>query len=152
MNIVTTVNQFNIDYIYFNEPIKNTIMNDGSFIKILYSTDIFVINGIYILIDLNNIITEKYFNKFKCNYDINNNKNYIEQLKEIEQSILNKASSHIYEKIGQCKIYEQLISGNIKIFSNNLDKHNNTIILKISGLWETDNNFGLTYKFIYGNN
>ena len=40
-------------------------------------------------------------------------------------------------------------NGNIKIFCDSIPKNNSILILKISGLWETSNNFGLTYKFIY---
>ena len=43
----------NENYVYFCEPIKNNIMNEGSFIRILYSTNKFVMNGIYIYVNLN---------------------------------------------------------------------------------------------------
>ena len=36
-------------------------MNEGQFVRILYSTDTFVLNGIYLLVNLNNIFkSEKY--------------------------------------------------------------------------------------------
>ena len=53
----------------------------------------------------------------------------------------------INNKIPQFKIYEQFINGNIKFFSDNNIKNNNYFILKISGIWETQINYGLTYKF-----
>ena len=46
MNIVKTIDQYNEDYIYFCEPIKNNIMNDGYFIRIIYSSPLFVLNGV----------------------------------------------------------------------------------------------------------
>ena len=55
---------------------------------------------------------------------------------------------NITGKLYQCKIYEQLKNGNIKVFSESSDKINNTFLLKIAGIWETENEYGLTYKFI----
>ena len=70
----------------------------------------------------------------------------IESLQTIENNIIKKIN--IRGKIPQYKIYEQLKNGNIKIFSENIDKINNTFLLKIAGIWETDMYYGLTYKFI----
>ena len=49
MNIVINMNQYDENNIFFCEPIKNNIMNDGTFIRIIYSTNNIVLNGIYIL-------------------------------------------------------------------------------------------------------
>ena len=51
------------------------------------------------------------------------------------------------DKIPQYKIAEQLQYGLIHFFSNNYKK-TNLIILKISGIWINESNYGLTYKFI----
>ena len=48
MNIIKNIEQYNEDNVYFLEPIKNNIMNNGNFIRIIYSTSLFVLNGIYI--------------------------------------------------------------------------------------------------------
>lgn len=147
MNVVKSLEQFEIESVYFTEPIKNNIINDSSFVRILYSTNTFVLNGIFLLVNFNNIIFEKYFNKYKCNYDINSNKDIIEKIRLIEIDIIKKASLYIKNKNGQTKIYEQISLGNLKLYSDNISKYNNTFILKISGIWETDNYYGLTYKF-----
>ena len=55
---------------------------------------------------------------------------------------------NIKDKIPQYKITEQLKSGNIKFFSENIDKINHYFMLKISGIWETDLCYGITYKFV----
>jgi hypothetical protein len=148
MNIVKTINQYDEDNIYFCEPIKNNIMNEGKFIRILYSTHNVVLNGIYLLISLNDITCDKYYNKYRCNFNVNNNKDVIDNLKIIEENILKKIE---IKKIPQLKIYEQLKNGNIKLF-NDVNKSFCSFILKISGIWETQFNYGLTYKFIKLNN
>ena len=146
MNIVKTIEQYNEDSVYFCDPIKNNIMTDGNFIRILYSTPIFILNGVYISININQLTIEKYFNKYKCSFDIHSHMNIIDKIRTIEEGILRKIN--IRCKIPQYKIFDQVRNGNIKIFSDNIEKNNNLFLLKIAGIWETDYNYGLTYKFI----
>ena len=144
MNLVKSINQYNEDNIYFCEPIKNNVMNEGKFIRILYSTHNLVLNGIYLLVHINEITCDKYYNKYKCNFNTLHNKDIIDNIKTIEENILKKIE---IKKIPQLKIYEQLRNGNIKLF-NEVNKSFCSFILKISGIWETQFNYGLTYKFI----
>ena len=88
---------------------------------------------------------KKYYNKYKCNFNTSNHKDIIENLKTIEEDILNKYKT---SKIPSYKIYEQFKSGHIKIF-NDIGNHSSQLfILKISGIWETKNDVGITYKII----
>jgi hypothetical protein len=146
MNIVKTLDQYNDDFVYFCDPIKNNIMTDAYFIRIIYSTPILVLNGIYTVININHITIEKYYNKYKCIFDVNLYKDLIDKLYTIEDNIIKKIN--IKGKIPQYKINEQLKNGSIKIFSDNIDKITNKFLLKIAGIWETDMYYGLTYKFI----
>lgn len=146
MNIVKKIEQYDENYVYFCEPIKNTIMNEGTFIRILYSTNTMVLNGIYLLIQLNDVTIEKYYNKLKYVFNVLIHKELIEKIRKIEENILKKAN--VTNKAPLFKIYEQLQSGCIKMFSDNIPKNNGTFILKISGIWENNNNYGLTFKFM----
>ena len=146
MNFVKRIDQYDDNNIFFCEPIKNNIMNDGNFIRILYSSINFTLNGIYLLINIHDIMCEKYYMKYKCTFNVFNHKDMIDNLKVIEEDILKKYE--IKEKVPQFKIYEQLKNGNIKIFSEINNKSSASFILKISGIWETHTSYGLTYKFI----
>ena len=146
MNIVKTIEQYSDDCVYFCDPIKNTIMNDGNFIRILYSTPLFILNGIYLSIIINQLTVERYFNKYKCVFDITTNMDVVHRIKNIEETILSKIK--INGKIPQYKIYEQFRNGNIKVFADNIDDVTNKFLLKIAGIWETDYSYGLTYKFV----
>jgi len=91
-------------------------------------------------------------------HDILNNKN-INDIIRIEIQIL-----EFYKQLFQCKkkiifmLKEQLYEGNIKLYKEHFynyikfpNKQKNylpNVILKISGIWETEDNIGLTYKFI----
>ncbi len=144
MNLVKNINQYDENNIFFCEPIKNNIMNDGTFIRILYSTHNILLNGIYLLIALNDITCEKYYNKYRCNFNPSNHKDIIDNIKIIEENILKKID---IKKTPQLKISEQLRNGNIKLF-NMIEQQDSSFIVKISGVWETQYNYGLTYKFI----
>ena len=146
MNIVKNIDQYNINHIFFCDPIKNNVMNEGNFIRILYSNNYFVLNGIYLFITLHDITCEKYYNKYKCNFNVSNHKETIDGLKIIEEELLKKID--IRDKIPQYKIYEQFRNGNIKLFNDVGNKSSCSFILKISGIWETYSNYGLTYKFM----
>jgi hypothetical protein len=146
MNIVKRLDQYDNNCIFFCDPIKNNIMSDGNFIRILYSTHIVTFNGIYLLIQFNDVIYDKHYNKYKCSFNYTSHIEVIERIKEIEECILNKLE--ITNKNKQCKIFEQLKNGNFKIFCDKTPKFNNLFILKISGIWETNTNYGLTFKFI----
>ena len=146
MNIALNLDQYDEKCIYFCDPIKNNVMNDGNFIRILYANSLLTLNGIYISIKLNNVTAEKYYNKYKCNFDTSQHNDIIDSLKNIEKNILSKIN--IQNKIPQFKIYEQVKNGNIKLFYDIGNKPTCCFILKISGIWETINNYGLTYKFV----
>lgn len=151
MNLIKTIDQYNEDCVYFCEPIKNNIMNEGIFIRIIYSNSLFMLNGIYLSLFINHMNIEKYYNKYKCRFDVNDYKLVIDQLKHIEECLLKKVG--IVNKVPQFKLNEQLRYGQLKIFydsnsvKNSLNKEN-AFLLKISGIWETDVHYGLTFKFI----
>jgi hypothetical protein len=146
MNLVKRIDQYNENSCFFCEPIKNNVMNDGNFIRIIYSTNNINLNGIYLLLTFTDISCEKYYTKYRCNFNVQTHKDIIDSIKIIEDNILKKYE--IKDKIPQLKINEQLKNGNLKIFTDIGTKSTSSFILKISGIWETQYNYGLTYKFI----
>ncbi len=151
MNIVLTHNQFNSNNIYFNEPIQNTVMDNSRFIKLIYSNENIMLNGIFLLLNIKIINKETYFKKIKISYDISNsiNKEILMNIYIIENNILLKYKS---TKKPRSILYETLNSGVIKIFPNidkDINNSNSSFILKISGIWEDDKEYGLTYKILF---
>ena len=133
MNIVLNLNEISYHNILFNDSIKNTVINDSSFIKILYSNNDIVLNGIYIQIII-------YKNKNKNNININ----IINTLNTLEKYIL---TTYNNSKLHNYKITEQLHYLITKLNMSN--KIMFSYMLKISGIWETSSSIGLTYKFIF---
>jgi hypothetical protein len=146
MNIVKRIDQYNNNNIFFCEPTKNNIMSEGNFIRILYSTYNIVLNGIYLLVTLNDLTCEKYYTKYRCCFNVMTHLDIINNLKIIEEELLHKYENN--NKIPQYKINEQLKNGNLKIFIDIGNKSVCSFVLKISGIWETEDKYGLTYKFI----
>ena len=148
MNLIQKIDQYNKKNVFYSDPIKNNIISDSNFIRIIYSTSYVSLNGITILFPIINPIIEKYYNKYKSTFNIIVNNKIIEQFINLEHELLNMFLCK--DKIPQYKISEQIQNGSIHFFSNNLKK-NNMFILKISGIWFNDTMYGLTYKFINQN-
>ena len=148
-------NQFNNHNIIIQRKMKNNIIDDSFFYRLIYSDEYFSSNGLYILFNFTNVKIENYYNKIKCTFDNNkNNNNNINNIKNIEQTIL---SNFINEenKILSNKLEEQLKNYNFKLFeykNTNKKYHTNiNIVLKISGIWSTMNEIGITFKFYIHN-
>jgi hypothetical protein len=146
MNIVKKIDQYDENNCFFCEPIKNNVINDGTFIRIIYSTHNVSLNGIYLLLTLNDISSEKYYTQYRCNFSVINHKDIIDSLKIIEEGLLKKCE--IKDKTPLFKINDQLKNGSFKVFTDICNRVMCSFILKISGIWETQYNYGLTYKFI----
>ena len=146
MNLIQQISQFNISNVFFSDPIKNNIINDSLFNRLIYSTSCVSLNGISVFIPMQQHIIEKNYYKYKCSFDIHLNHDIIEQIKQIEVSLLTSISSLCNGLTPQYKIAEQLHKGNIYFFSTN--NRQNIIILKISGIWSNTDSYGLTYKFM----
>jgi hypothetical protein len=148
MNIIQEIEQYNIKHVFYSDPIKNNIINDSNFIRILYSNKYISLNGIALSFLLINPIIDKYFYKYKATFNTVDNALIIENIKDIEYNLLKLLNIN---RIPQYKIVEQIQNKSIIFFSNNFKKNANTFILKISGVWYNDIHYGLTYKFIQYN-
>ena len=123
MNLVLDNNNYNINNIYYYDAVKNTVMDDSKFVRIIYSDNNIILNGIYLKLEVEKIMEDN---------------NYIEKLE-----------SEILRKYNKKKLVSNKLNDQIQYY---IKKYNNAIlILKISGIWETDTMIGLTYKLIYDN-
>ena len=144
MILISNINDFNPQYIILSEKVRNTVIDNCLFTRICYSTPFVTFNSLYIKFDIKNMILEKNFNKYKCKFNLAENKNLLNQIKNLETDILNLYNCN---KQKQFSLYEQLEQGYFKVFSNSNKKLDN-IVLKISGLWEGTEFYGITSKFL----
>jgi hypothetical protein len=137
--IVLTLDNFESQNIHFGPPLKNNIINNGSFSHINYSTHYFSLNTIYIQIPLK-LEHVLQTNKMKLFFKKNNNQEIINKLKILEHDILETKTKTKQYKINSFLENENIIHAE---YAKNF-----IILLKISGLWETDQQCGLSFKFI----
>ena len=146
MNLILEYQTFNEKNIFFLEPVKNTVINDSNFIRIIYSNKDFILNGVYIKVNINKDILQKQKSVIEENKLLNENEAVFYFIEKLEKYILNKYKS---KNTKNYKIKEQIIYLINKINNCNNNRNIFSYILKISGLWETDSQIGITYKFIY---
>ena len=136
----------NIRYLY---PKKNTIMN-GEFTKILYSKYNVTLNGLYIYIPIN-IEKTNSDSHVRSISNTSNNTTLIQDLKNVELYILNNFKSYSKRnKMFETVLTKQLNTNSIRVYheNNNNNKKRNKYVIKISGIWETNEKIGLTYKIL----
>lgn len=140
MILILDIKDVNINNIFFYKSVKNNILTNGYFTKVLYCDQCITMNGLYIKIDIKDLVVEKNYNKYKCIYPVYKN-SWINKIKEIEQNIIDKF--YLSNKVPQYSIYDQLIKGQFLLYNI---KDSSSILLRISGIWEDNDNYGLTYK------
>ena len=136
-----------------SEKTKNNIMNDGYFYRLYYSDIYGTTKGLFLGFELRNITIEKYFNKLKCSFTNSNNTKIICFIKALEKFILDIIPDR-QNKIAVYRIEEQLQNDYIKIFYNNQqstpeNKDSVKLLLKISGIWTNDKEYGVTFRFFF---
>jgi len=148
MNILITPDKFSLNEVFFLETKENTVMN-GTFIKIIYSTPYFTLNTIFLdfpmILNTNSFNGNQYlvFNSIDSNHDL------VEKFRQIEYDILNQyvEMNQSHNKRPNYMIYKQLKNGMIKYY-HYTNSSNLKYYMKISGVWETDKEYGLTFKVI----
>ena len=152
MNVLLTIDKYNKNNLYLNNPVTNSIIKNGEFIRIVYSDKNITMNGLCLELNIKNFTIDKYFDKYKCIFNINEQDIDIKKLQNIEKDILQKLNNNFSPKFTLCS---QLESGLIKFFNNEnktaiLKKtiNNGIFMLKISGIWLTKLEYGITYKFV----
>ena len=151
MFISFNLSNFDKRNIIFSDKIKNNVLQKGDFYRINYSDNLLALNGTYLYFTLYDVNIEPYFNKLKCNFNKKKNKVVIEQLKQIEKEIL---SCLDINKTPIYRIEEQLSQNFIKIYADtHLSKTNIKdkieILLKVSGVWDNQYEYGITFRFFF---
>jgi hypothetical protein len=156
MNLIIKIDDIKLENIFFLDTKENIIM-EGNFTKIIYSNECFMMNGIYLDLSINIFNIEKIMNKdyYRFNPLYPENINLIKKISKLENQLLEyyKNNFHISSKINYL-LSKQLHFGNLKIFKEytkniiEIKEKKNNYILKISGIWENYNEFGITYKLL----
>ena len=151
MFIALNTQKFNKNNTIISERTRNNVIDDSYFYRFYYSDDYFNTNGIFIKFNIKDIKVEKYYNKLKCIFKNNQyNNNIIKNIINIEEQILEKFY-RISNSPKTFRISEQLSNSYIKLYSEGFQNYttydNIDFLLKISGLWVSNSQYGITFRF-----
>jgi hypothetical protein len=142
MYIYNDIDDIDSKNTFFYKPTINKLSGYKLFYKIAYNIDLFVLNTLLINIPISTTQVIKENNNYKCVITLDNN--FLLRLKEYETQILNNMN-HIIKK--QYVIFSQkFINNNSIIFNYNTIPENIKLYIKISGMWESDSQYGLITK------
>ena len=128
--LVLNIGQIEIENILFLESKKNIILKNSKFTKIIYSDVHMILNSLYVEVGERIKIEERSGNVFYLENRILCHYNECHNIQK------NKTFSFIH---------------GLKMYMNEINTSTSTstsTILKISGVWETETNIGLTFKFL----
>jgi hypothetical protein len=141
--------EFNKEKLLINNKIRNNIITNSFFYRIYYSDNNFISNGVVLVFKINDIYFEKYFNKNKLLFDEKKNIEVIKKMIDMECALLDSLN---IKKTKKYLIKEQLDNNYLKIINDKniaLEKADIcNVIIKISGIWESKTEYGLTFRCI----
>ena len=143
MNIYHTINNLDVNNITICNPIANKFSNYDKFYKILYNLNGMTMNSIFLLVDIDYInITEEH-KKYKVVFNID--ENTIDKIKRIEMNLLDKINQYLQKDV-VLNCHYNLVNNKCIYSSNSISKKNKKMYIRISGIWESNNQIGLTTK------
>ena len=177
MSFLIYPHKFDACHLHYEPAVQNNDVDDSKFSRIIYSTKHISLNGIGIALDPVGVRCEQHYNKIFASFDASlpANQSIVSQLHMIEQQIVNKYVESVLEGTTRRCMYslmDHLNSGSIKAYANDnvadsgsgfgsgssathtdnaaaiMSHKSNTLMIKISGVWETKDECGLSYKFI----
>jgi hypothetical protein len=138
MNLCLDIDSIVINDISFYKPIQNKIAHYKNFYKILYNIELFTLNTLILKVDVKDLQVIKENNMYKVSFTIE--QTFLEKLKLFEMRILDKFN-HITNK----KIVVSFNKFVNKLIYNTTNPNTN-IVIRISGIWESDSQIGITNK------
>ena len=143
MIFVLNMSIFNKNNILIGDKENNLINYYNYFYKLYYSVSDYTMYGISIKIDFVDIKTMNYYNYVKLIFNVSNNIDTINTIREIEHYILSKINKTI-----KYNLYNDLCKGYIKVQKNENNSQQD-LIMRITGVWEDNIYCGISYKFMY---
>lgn len=105
MKIVHQIHQFEQDYVTLCEPVYNTVIANGTFVRFLYSSPTYSLSSIYVELPIRDWSAVQYATasetagttfKIKCNFDwtTDHNQEIVKWLSDMETALLEKYEMH----------------------------------------------------------
>ena len=118
MLLLENINSYNNQFLILLPPVKNNLIENSLFTRIIYSPPMIAFNGLYLSVS-------------------QHTDSMVNDLNTIENDILSK-----YHCSKKKKNYIK------NLFKYKISQLQYPLILKISGIWESETTYGLAYKLI----
>lgn len=145
MNLVLDYSQFDVRKVHFLDTKKNIII-DGVFTKIVYLDDVVSLNAIYIAFPCHYCI-DRGATRNNIMFSLENN-----SMMDLETTLLTAYMKHYQvNKKMNTNMSIQIMNGRTRLYREGCDEPvcgTPEIVLKISGIWETETEVGITHKFV----
>ena len=145
MNIYNKIEDIHSKNTFFTKPTINKLTCNKLFYKIAYNIDNFVLNTLLIEIYVSNISIIKEQNNFKCVINMDNA--FLVKLKEYETHVLNTMNIIINKT--PVISSQKYLSNNTLIYNYKYNPENIKLYIRISGIWESDTQYGLITKIYH---
>ena len=142
MNIYHKLENLKLNDIMFYKPTINKIAHYMYFYKVAYNIESFVLNTLLIEVDIKDIIVIKDNTNYKVSILIDDA--FLNKIKDVELALLNKMNKIINKQVMMSCYKFLLIHKNV--YTYNEYPTNIKLFLRISGIWESDTQIGLTTK------
>jgi len=148
MLLAIDMDEYDSRNMFVTDSIRNTVIDNSSFIRVLYSTPDMTLNGITITVPFDNYHINRHYSKWRCAFPVATNSALIERIQNLERDMLERIN--IEHKVPCHRLGEQVGNGFVKIFLEDTSgpAAEHRILLKISGVWVTEMDYGITYKFL----
>lgn len=149
MNFVIDNHNFHINNLGLMEYKKNIVL-EGYFTKVTYLSEWNTMSCLLFFLPLEPKLILNENNTLGIKFDAYspNNFNIVKYFSSLEDDLLNYYLEYHKKKLKKCNLLnKQLFNGFIKInVSNRFNQRPTKYIIKISGIWETKSEVGITYK------
>jgi hypothetical protein len=123
MLLLENMDSYNKQFLFLLPPVKNNLIVNSIFTRIIYSPPKISFNGLYLSIPFSETVQPS----------------MLQKLNEIENDILS---------VYTCSSSKKKNLHIKQLFLYKLSHITDKVILKISGIWESETAFGLAYKLI----
>ena len=152
MNVlIMDLQNYEPQYFYFLDRQKNLLL-EGTFTKIIYTHMHFTMNSLYFRFPICYEYIENCKDKCYVHFDAENiqNRLILNTIFKLETQILLQYANYTgHKKSSNMSLYKHLLKGKFRILEKPYSSlENYQYILKISGVWETKSEFGITYKWL----
>ena len=130
--------------VFLCDTVPNTVMADSTFTRILFSNESITLVGLHLQLHVEGARDEQYYQKTRTVFDVSTNAGVISFVERIESNILDMIGVN---KKRVTKLADQLRHGILRSATHACwSSTGPNFVLKITGVWETDGEYGVTYK------